>query len=241
MKEFGIIGYPLGHSYSAQYFSDKFSQGDICARYRMFPLKAIEEVVDLWAQVPFTGMNVTIPYKEAVIPYLDDLDDTAKSIGAVNVIQFKDGKRIGYNTDVMGFTESISTMLQPHDTHALILGTGGAAKAIRSGLMQLGIHTQYVSRKASDKAITYADLTKEIMQQYSIIVNCTPLGMWPNVDSCAAIPYELLSTKHLLFDCVYNPEETTFLRKGKEKGCRVRNGMRMLLGQAEAAWKIWNN
>ena len=182
------------------------------------------------------GMNVTMPFKQAVIPYLDRLDATAEAVGAVNVIC----KRVGYNTDCLGFMESLRPMLRPEDKKALVLGTGGAAKAVVYGLRQLGIQPTLVSRTPKEGQLSYEQLDKDIMDTHTVIVNCTPLGMYPNVDTCPPIPYPLVSARHLLFDCVYNPEDTLFLQRGKAQGATVRNGIEMLYGQAKAAWGIWN-
>lgn len=236
MRHFGIIGFPLLHSFSAKYFSEKFIQEKIDAEYSLYPIKETEtERIATYVNT-LDGMNVTMPYKQAVIPYLDRLDKTAEAVGAVNVVH----QRVGYNTDCLGFMESIKPLLRDYDRKALVLGTGGASKAVCYGLKQLGIAPTLVSRTPKAGMLGYQDLTKEIMSDYTIIVNCTPLGMLPDVDSCPAIPYEQITAQHLLFDCVYNPEETLFLRKGKAQGATIRNGMEMLTGQAKAAWKIWN-
>ena len=182
------------------------------------------------------GMNVTMPYKQTIIPYLDRLDETAEAVGAVNVVH----KRVGYNTDCIGFMESIKPLLRDSDRKALVLGTGGASKAVCYGLKQLGIAPTLVSRTPKDGMIGYSDLTEGLMAEHTIIVNCTPLGMVPDTESYPPIPYELISAQHLLFDCIYNPEETLFLRKGRAQGAKTQNGIEMLYGQAKAAWKIWN-
>jgi len=182
------------------------------------------------------GFNVTLPYKQTIIPFLDRLDETAQAIGAVNVVY----KRVGYNTDCLGFTESIKPLLRAYDSKALVLGTGGASKAACYGLRKLGITPTLVSRNPKEGQLGYKDLSPEIMAEHTIIVNCTPLGMYPDVNSCPDIPYELISARHLLFDCVYNPEETLFLQKGKAQGATIQNGIGMLYGQAKEAWKIWN-
>ena len=193
------------------------------------------------------GLNVTIPYKEQVIPYLDELDKDTAKIGAVNVIKIirqpkGKVKLVGYNSDIIGFTRSIEPLLKPDiHTHALILGTGGASKAIFRGLENLGIKSTFVSRtKKNDEVMTYEELTPEVMQQYKIIVNCTPVGMYPKVDECPAIPYDQLTTDHLLYDLLYNPDETLFMKKGRAQGATVKNGLEMLLLQAFAAWEIWH-
>ncbi len=238
MKHFGIIGYPLHHSFSAQLFQQKFALEHIDAEYSMYPIECIEQFPDLTKRISFSGMNVTMPYKQSVIPYLDVLDETAKAVGAVNVIQFSQGRKIGYNTDVIGFIDAIRKLLLPSDVRALVLGTGGASKAVVYGLSILGVEATLVSRDAT-KGITYQALTDDIMRQHSIIVNATPLGMTPHTDTLPPIPYEQLTQTHLLFDLVYNPEETRFLAEGYKRGCRIENGMQMLFGQARAAWDIW--
>lgn len=245
MQHFGIIGYPLAHSFSAKLFSEKFLREGISAEYSMYPLASINDFPALIRRVDFTGMNVTMPYKEAVIPYLDSLDETAAGIGAVNVIHFRegaDGQSIltGYNTDAIGFMNAIKPMLQDSDKNALILGTGGAAKAAVYGLRKLGLQPTLVSRD-SQKGLPYSALTKEIVEAHTVIVNCTPLGMSPATDACPPFPYAYLTEKHLLYDMIYNPEDTLFLNHGKRKGCRTKCGTDMLLGQAAAAWNIWNN
>ena len=238
MKHFGIIGYPLHHSFSAQLFQQKFALEHIDAEYSMYPIECIEQFPDLTERISFSGMNVTMPYKQSVIHYLDVLDETAKAVGAVNVIQFSQGRKIGYNTDVIGFIDAIRKLLLPSDVRALVLGTGGASKAVVYGLSILGVEATLVSRDAT-KGITYQALTDDIMRQHSIIVNATPLGMTPHTDTLPPIPYEKLTQAHLLFDLVYNPEETRFLAEGYKRGCRIENGMQMLFGQARAAWNIW--
>ena len=237
MRHFGIIGFPLLHSFSARYFSEKFAREHIDAEYSLCPLKELtsERMNELMDTLD--GMNVTMPYKQAIIPYLERLDATAQAVGAVNVVH----KRIGYNTDCLGFMESIKPLLRDYDRKALVLGTGGASKAVCYGLSQLGIAPTLVSRTPKEGILGYKDLTPEVMTGYSIIVNCTPLGMLPDVNTCPPIPYEAITARHLLFDCVYNPEETLFLKKGKAQGATTQNGIGMLFGQAKEAWKIWNN
>ena len=237
MRHYGIIGFPLLHSFSAKYFNEKFATEHIEAEYSLYPtgiedlrLK-IEDLLD-----SLDGFNVTLPYKQAIIPFLDRLDETAQAIGAVNVVY----KRVGYNTDCLGFMESIKPLLRAYDSKALVLGTGGASKAACYGLRKLGITSTLVSRNPKEGQLGYKDLSPEIMAEHTIIVNCTPLGMYPDVNSCPDIPYELISARHLLFDCVYNPEETLFLQKGKAQGATIQNGIGMLYGQAKEAWKIWN-
>lgn len=237
MRHYGIIGYPLLHSFSAKYFNEKFATSHIDAEYSLYPIKVeslelkVERLLDT-----LDGFNVTLPYKQAIIPYLDRLDETAEAIGAVNVVY----KHVGYNTDCLGFMDSLRPLLRDYDRKALVLGTGGASKAACFGLRKLGIIPTLVSRTPQGSMLGYDDLTEQVMAEHTVIVNCTPLGMFPDVDSCPAIPYELISARHLLFDCVYNPEETLFLRKGKAQGAAIKNGLEMLTGQAKAAWKIWN-
>ena len=238
MRHFGIIGFPLSHSFSAKYFNEKFATEQIEAEYSLYPTKEenLESKVESLLN-SLDGFNVTLPYKQAIIPYLDRLDETAEAIGAVNVVH----RRMGYNTDCLGFMDSIKPLLRGYDKQALVLGTGGASKAVCYGLRKLGITTTLVSRTPREGILGYNELTDEVMAAHTIIVNCTPLGMFPDVDSCAPIPYEHITARHLLFDCVYNPEETLFLRKGKAQGATTRNGIEMLIGQAKAAWKIWSN
>ena len=238
MRHFGIIGYPLHHSFSAKYFSEKFEREGIEAEYSLYPV-GIEDlrfkIEDLFNRLD--GMNVTMPYKQTIIPYLERLDETAEAVGAVNVVH----QRVGYNTDCIGFMESIKPLLRATDRKALVLGTGGASKAVCYGLKQLGIAPTLVSRTPKDGMIGYNDLTEAVMTEHTIIVNCTPLGMVPDTESFPPIPYELISARHLLFDCIYNPEETVFLRQGRAQGAKTQNGIEMLYGQAKAAWAIWNN
>ncbi len=242
MRHFGIIGYPLKQSFSANYFNKKFADEHINAEYSLYPLHDINEFPALLQRIDFAGMNVTMPYKETIRPYLAGLDEGAESVGAVNVIAFRGGKPYGYNTDVIGFRESVRSMLLPTDRKALILGTGGAAKAVACGLKQLGIQPTFVSRCA-ERGITYADITPETVKTHTLVVNCTPLGMYgmtQNDADKAPFPYHLLTSAHFLFDCIYNPEQTPFLHEGKQRGCRTLNGIGMLHGQAQAAWQIWN-
>ena len=237
MHHYGIIGYPLLHSFSAKYFNEKFATEGIDAEYSLYPMNELtnERVKELMNTLD--GFNVTLPHKQAIIPFLERLDETAESIGAVNVVY----KHIGYNTDCLGFMESIRPLIREYDQKALVLGTGGASKAACYGLKKLGISPTLVSRNPKEEMLSYNELTAKVMESHTIIVNCTPLGMFPDVNSCPDIPYELISARHLLFDCVYNPEETLFLRKGKEQGATSQNGMGMLIGQAKEAWAIWNN
>ncbi|MEE1004717.1 MAG: shikimate dehydrogenase [Bacteroidaceae bacterium] len=241
MTKYGIIGYPLGHSFSRGFFTEKFARESIDAQYLNFEIPDVAMLSDVLRDNPeLRGLNVTLPYKQAVIPLLDEMSEEAMEIGAVNVIRVRNGKLKGFNSDIIGFTNSIKPLLQPHHRKALILGTGGASKAIRVGLNRLGIEWTYVSRSPREGMHTYADLTPKLMQDYTVIVNCSPVGMFPKVDAAPAIPYELLSPQHLLFDCVYNPEETLFMKKGREQGATVKNGLEMLHLQAAASWNFWN-
>lgn len=246
MQKYGLIGYPLGHSFSRNYFNQKFESEKIDAEYVNFPIADIKEFKNVLKENPdLRGLNVTLPYKTQVMAYLDEIDDDARRIGAVNVIKFSKGlfgklKLKGYNTDITGFKRSIEPLLGAGSTQALILGTGGASKAIFHGLKQLGIEPTFVSRRPAEGILTYAGLTPEIMKRSHVIVNTTPLGMFPNIDACPDIPYECLTPDHLLYDLLYNPDETLFMKKGKERGATVKNGLEMLLLQAFAGWEIWN-
>ena len=245
MKKFGIIGYPLGHSFSPGYFNEKFQNEGIDAIYEKYELPVI---TDLQAIIDYTqdlcGFNVTIPYKEKVMSYLDVISPEARAIGAVNVVKVtnKDGKKHleGYNSDLIGFTRSIQPLLEAHHKKALVLGTGGASKAVMYGLHKLGIETMLVSRYQKNNTIQYEQIDEEVMKEYTVIVNCTPCGMAPHFDECPAIPYCHITPKHLLFDLIYNPDETLFLKNGREQGAATKNGLEMLLLQAEGAWEIWN-
>ncbi|MCM1028158.1 MAG: shikimate dehydrogenase [Pseudoflavonifractor sp.] len=246
MKQlYGLIGLTLSHSFSRDFFNRKFAAEDINAEYINIELPDIGDFIEAIAEMPnLCGLNVTIPYKEAIIPYLTKVSDNAREIGAVNTIavEYDDRDGIiltGHNTDVVGFVDSVEPLLKPGMNHALVLGTGGASKAIVHGLRSLDITTTLVSRKAGEGHITYADLTEEVMERNKIVVNTTPLGMWPDVDSSPNIPYSLLTPDHLCYDLVYNPDMTLFLRKASERGASVKNGLEMLLLQAYAAWKIW--
>lgn len=246
MKKYGLIGYPLKHSFSIGYFNEKFSSEGIDAEYVNFEIPKISDFLEVIEQNPdLCGLNVTIPYKEQVIPFLDELDPDTAKIGAVNVIkiirQKAKVKLVGYNSDIIGFTQSIQPLLQPHHRKALILGTGGASKAVYHGLKKLDIEGVFVSRThKADDMLTYEDLTPEIMQEYTVIVNCTPVGMYPKVDFCPDIPYHELTPNHLLYDLLYNPNVTLFMKKGEEQGAVTKNGLEMLLLQAFAGWEIWN-
>jgi shikimate dehydrogenase len=243
---FGLVGYPLGHSFSESFFNNKFNSEGIDAQYLNFEIPNINEFRNIInTNTNLRGLNVTIPYKEQVIPYLDDIDITASEIGAVNVVKFiRNGNNLilkGFNSDVIGFCNSLKPLLKPHHTHALVLGTGGAAKAIAHGLKSLGVEPIYVSRTKKDGVLTYNELTPEIIKKYQVIVNTTPAGMYPHVDTCPDIPYHLLTPQYLCYDVVYNPEVTLFMKKSQEQGAVVKNGLEMLILQALAAWEIWNS
>lgn len=244
MRNFGLIGNPIIQSFSQKYFSAYFEENKIAAQYELYPLDEISEFANLIKRVELNGLNVTIPYKTQVMHYLDELDETAKEIGAVNVIKFirENGNTIlkGYNSDAIGFENSLMPLLREEHKKALILGTGGASKAVLYVLKKLGINTTYVSRTASEKILSYNQLNQEIIQDNLLIINTTPLGMYPKVDACPDIPYQYLTKKHLLYDVIYIPETTLFMQKGKEMGASVVNGLEMLYGQAVAAWEIWN-
>lgn len=241
MDKYGIIGYPLGHSFSRAFFTEKFQREHIDAEYVNFEIPSADMLPGIVQANPnLRGLNVTLPHKEAVIPMLDELSDEAKEIGAVNVIRVRDGRLKGFNSDIIGFMDSIRPLLKPWHQRALVLGTGGASRAIRVGLQRLGIEWTYVSRTPAPGRLTYADLTSELMEHYQVIVNCSPVGMFPRVDACPDIPYQLLTDRHLLYDLVYNPQETLFLKRGAEYGAAVKNGLEMLHLQALASWRFWN-
>jgi len=247
-KQLGLIGYPLGHSFSQAFFAEKFKRENISGwSYKNFPIAHIQQLPELIKTTPnLVGFNVTIPHKKAILPYLSSLDSLAQKVGAVNTVVVKEGELIGYNTDVYGFSESLKRLLEanpqlPKNHHALILGTGGASEAVKVGLDDLKVPYQLVSRTPRKSIISYQDLRKQGLKDYTIIINTTPLGMAPNIDDFPDIPYEQLTPQHILFDLIYNPEETTFLRKGKKHQATCKNGKEMLTLQAEAAFKIWEN
>lgn len=247
MDKYGLIGFPLKHSFSMSYFNEKFEAENIDAKYINFEIPTIKDFMEVIEENPeLKGLNVTIPYKEQVMKFLNELDSDAANIGAVNVIKVTHNKKgkvqlKGYNSDVVGFTRSIQPLIQPFHKHALILGTGGASKAVFHGLKKLGIDSTFVSRAKHNKnTITYGDITPEIMAENKVIVNTTPLGMYPNVDAYPNIPYNLLTKDHLLYDLLYNPDQTQFMLKGKAQGCIVKNGLEMLLLQAFVSWEMWN-
>ena len=241
MDRYGIIGFPLGHSFSRAFFTEKFQKEHIDAEYVNFEIPSVHLLPEIVRSNPhLRGLNVTLPYKEAVIPMLDSMSDEAREIGAVNVIQVREGRLKGFNSDIIGFMDSLRPLLKPWRQHALVLGTGGASRAIRVGLERLGLDWAYVSRTAAEGRLTYSALTPEVMEHYQVIVNCSPVGMFPKVDACPDIPYHLLSSRHLLYDLVYNPEETLFLKRGAQQGATIKNGLEMLHLQALASWEFWN-
>ena len=246
MKKYGLIGYPLGHSFSMGYFNEKFKNEAINAVYENFEIPDIQDITTVIGSNPdLAGFNVTIPYKEKVMDYLDYIAPEAAEIGAVNVVKVThNGERAvlkGFNSDVVGFVNSIKPLLRPLHKKALVLGTGGASKAVEYGLRKLGLETIKVSRTEKDNTITYGQVTPELLSEYKAIVNCTPCGMAPHFDECPNLPYDSIDDSFLLYDLIYNPEETLFLRKGKEKDATVKNGLEMLLLQAEEGWNIWNS
>jgi shikimate dehydrogenase len=244
MKLYGLIGYPLGHSFSQKYFTQKFLQLGIAGcRYEAFPLESITDFPALLnAHADLCGLNITIPHKQNIIPFLTDVSQLPQGINACNCIKIENGKFTGYNTDVTGFEQSLLPLLKPHHTKALILGNGGAAAAIKFVLDKLHIAYKVVSRQPNNNAdLTYNNLNEAIIKQHLLIINTTPVGTYPKANECPAIPYNFLTAQHYLFDLVYNPEKTLFLQKGEAQGAAVKNGYDMLVIQAEESWKIWND
>jgi shikimate dehydrogenase len=241
--KFGLIGKEIDYSFSKSYFAKKFKTENLPHSYVNYDIEDIHKLDEIIANIPnLKGLNVTIPYKESVMPLLDDINKKAKKIGAVNTIKItRYQKLIGYNTDFYGFKTSLKPHLKPYHNRALILGTGGASKAIAYALKKLHIDYDYVSRKEKKGVkFLYSDLTNAIISSYTIIINCTPIGTYPNVNACPDIPYEAITEKHILYDLVYNPEQTKFLSCGDVKGATTINGLEMLKLQAEKAWEIWN-
>lgn len=247
MKKLGLIGYPLEHSFSKKYFTRKFKEEGLKDwKYELYPLVEIKKLPELLENIPeLIGLNVTIPHKVAVIPLLDELDEEALKVGSVNTIKILNNSTTGrkylkgYNTDISGFEKSLVPLLKEHHKNALILGTGGAAKSVKYVLQKLGIEYDLVSR--SDVFdYRYEDLNKRVMEEHSLIINTTPLGMHPETDKCPPIPFKYITKKHLLYDLIYNPEETLFLKRGKQQGAAIKNGLEMLYLQAEKSWEIWN-
>ena len=238
---YGLVGYPLGHSFSPGYFAEKFAREGIAARYDRFEMPDLRAFPALWAQYPdLRGVNVTIPHKRAVIPYLDDLDDSAARVGAVNVVRrTADGRLVGYNTDVYGFRVSLADWLGPHRPATLVLGTGGAAQAVVAALAELGVAFRSVSRRPDADQWPYTDVTPAVLNQYRLLINTTPLGMHPHLDETPPLPYAYLTAEHWLYDLIYNPPITAFLARGQAVGAATHNGLAMLHLQAEKSWEIW--
>jgi shikimate dehydrogenase len=247
MRKFGLIGYPLGHSFSKKYFTEKFSRENLTdCSYELYPLESIDLFPSLLKnETSLRGLNVTIPYKSAVIRFLDSTSDEASAIGAVNVIKIhrENGKMLlsGFNSDVTGFHDSVMPFLDKKRGNAIVLGTGGSSKAVRFALEKIGMHIISISRTRGKEAIAYEDLDKELIRSSTLIVNTTPLGMFPDTDSKPPIDYDALTKDQILYDLVYNPEKTSFLREGEKRGCRVVSGLKMLHLQAERSWEIWND
>lgn len=244
-RKFGLVGYPLQHSFSQAYHNERFARWGLDAVYVNYELSDISSLRNIvGADNELEGLNVTIPYKQAVMTLLDEIDVTAKTIGAVNVIRIErsvEGVRmIGYNSDYIGFRNSLSPLLQSSHTCALVLGTGGASKAVCAALQDMGLTVRLVSRTPQEGQLGYDALTAQVMAEHTVVVNTTPLGMYPHIDSCAPIPYDMLTHRHLCYDVVYNPAETLFMRQAASRGATVCNGLDMLYGQADAAWEIWN-
>jgi shikimate dehydrogenase len=243
-RQFGLIGKKLGHSFSKKYFTEKFQKGNIDAAYELYEIPQIEDLPKVLATEYLRGLNVTIPYKADVIPYLDRLSPEAEAVNAVNTILIKNGEISGHNSDVYGFRISLEKFLgEAKIQHALILGTGGAARAVAYVLEKANYIDRYsfVSRKPMNSSqLAYQDLNGALFAESKLIINTTPLGMYPEVDTAPLLPYEFLNASHFLYDLVYNPAETLFLRKGKAQGAQILNGMEMLIGQAERSWEIWN-
>lgn len=236
---YGLIGKKLSHSFSQTYFREKFSRLGIDADYVNFEISTIEEIEGVFKTNP-KGLNVTIPYKEAVLDYMDDLSPAAKEIGAVNTVVFKNGKRTGHNTDAFGFQQMIKPYFESQHEKALVFGTGGAAKAVEYVLDNLGVQVISISRNPEPGEYNYEDVNDFMVASCKMLVNCTPVGMFPNVDECLTIPFEFLTSQHLVIDLIYNPQETLFLQKAKQAGAVTLNGLTMLQQQAEQAWKLWN-
>ena len=246
MDKYGLIGFPLGHSFSISYFNQRFQDEGIDAVYENYEIPNIDALPEVLGSNPeLKGLNVTIPYKEKVIPFLDTIAPEARAIGAVNVIRVTHrGNKTelkGFNSDVIGFTKSIEPMLDKKwHQKALILGTGGASKAIDYGLRSLGLETVFVSRYERPNTIQYKTITPEIVKEYNVIVNCTPLGMYPKTEECPDLPYEAMDSHTILYDLIYNPDETLFMKRGAQYGANVKNGLEMLLLQAFASWEFWH-
>ena len=242
MRRFGLIGKTLKHSFSKNYFTRKFNEQHIIdCSYDIFELQSIDALPSLLKTHPdLQGLNVTIPYKEEVLSFLHEKSEVVEEIGACNCIRVREGKLYGFNTDVTGFKNSLQPQLKPYHNKALILGSGGAAKAVQYGLRELNIEYRVVSRRKEFNGLGYEDVDDDVLRQYHLIINTTPLGMYPNINDDPPIPYEYLTSRHFLFDLVYNPEKTKFLQRGEQQGAQIANGHEMLVIQAEESWKIWN-
>lgn len=242
MREFGIIGRPLGHSASARHFTAKFENEGLDCHFEQYELPSIEALPELLERVPLEGFNVTIPYKQQVMRYLDGLSDEAAKIGAVNCVRrHADGRMIGHNTDIIGLRVALAELLDGVvPEHALVLGTGGASQAVQYALTELGIPFDLISRDPAKGNYTYDNLPVEVVAESKLIINATPVGTWPNVEEAPRIPYAYLTPEHHLLDLVYNPPLTQFLDYGRQRGAKIMNGERMFLGQAAAGWAIWN-
>lgn len=237
---FGLIGHPVSHSFSKGFFEKKFERENIKdCRYDVFDLKSIQDVIDLKKNPYLKGLNVTVPYKKSILPLLDFISEEAIKIGAVNTIKITDGKWFGYNTDVIGFEKSLVPLLSPAIKNALILGTGGASLAVRYVLEKLGISFSFVSRNLENADYRYKDLSESVLNTHQLIINTTPLGMFPDINKMPEIPLKYLTLNHLVCDLIYNPEETFLLKNAAFAGCQIKNGLEMLHIQAEESWKIW--
>lgn len=241
MPEFGLVGKTLGHSFSKSYFEDKFQKEGLENRFRNFELAEIAEIQTVFSISDLKGLSVTIPYKQAIIPYLDELSEEASEIGAVNCISFQNGKKTGHNTDAFGFHQMIKPFLTNEHERAIILGTGGASKAVAYVLKKIGLDVIWVSRNPQNGQFSYDEINEHMLRACKVVVNCTPLGTFPDVDACVPFPFEYLTESHLCIDLIYNPEETKFLRESKLRGAATLNGLSMLKEQANKAWEIWNN
>ena len=243
MEQYGLIGYPLGHSFSRRFFNEEFfPEHGIEAEYLNFEIPEADGLLEVVRTHPLLrGLNCTIPHKQAIIPLLDEISPEAREIGAVNVIRIRDGRLKGFNSDIIGFMDSLRPLLRPHHRRALVLGSGGASKAVWAGLLRMGLEPTQVSRRVGEGVLSYEMLSPEVMADHTVVVNCSPVGMFPHVDECPAIPYELLSGRHLLYDLVYNPLDTLFMQRGRERGATVKNGLEMLRLQALASWKFWHS
>ena len=234
MDKYGLIGYPLGHSFSISYHNQRFADEGINAKYMNFEIPSIDDLPEVLSSNPeLKGLNVTIPYKEKVMPFLDYISPEARAIGAVNVIKVEhngnDVRLKGYNSDVIGFTKSIEPMLEPYHKKALVLGTGGASKAVAYGLKALGVESVFVSRYERPETIQYQRITPDVVKEYNVIVNCTPLGMYPNTNACPDLPYEAMDEHNILYDLIYNPDDMLFMSEGAQRGVQTKNGLEMLL------------